>query len=62
VLIGSILASWHVRRQCISVPGSRLVRLFLAGMVTVLALVWMGKLVGGSNRACQRYPYAAGCR
>ena len=36
--------------------------LILARMLTVLALVWMGRLVGVSNSACQLYPYTFGCR
>jgi hypothetical protein len=31
-------------------------------MVTVVALVWMGQLVRGSNSACELYPYTSGCR
>jgi hypothetical protein len=36
--------------------------LIIAGMLTVVALVWMGQLVGATNSACQLYPYASGCR
>jgi len=28
----------------------------------VVALVWMGQLIGASNSACQQYPYTSGCR
>jgi len=31
-------------------------------MLTVVALVWMGRLVGAANSACQLYPYTSGCR
>jgi hypothetical protein len=36
--------------------------LILAGMITVVALVWMGQPVGGSSRACLLYPHTSGCR
>jgi len=36
--------------------------LVIAGMLTVVALVWMGQLVGATNSACQQYPYTSGCR
>ena len=36
--------------------------LIVAGMLTVVALVWVGQLVGASNSACQLYPYTSGCR
>ena len=36
--------------------------LILAGLLTVLALIWVGRLVGASNSACQLYPYTSGCR
>lgn len=39
-----------------------IIALILAGVVTVVALVWMGRLVGASNSACQQYPYTSGCR
>jgi uncharacterized membrane protein len=39
-----------------------LIGLILAGMVTVVALVWMGQLVRGSHSACDLYPYTSGCR
>jgi len=39
-----------------------MIALILASMLTVLALVWMGRLVGASNSACQLYPYTSGCR
>ena len=36
--------------------------LIIAGMLTVVALVWMGQLVGATNSACQLYPYTSSCR
>ena len=36
--------------------------LIAAGLLTVVALVWMGQLVGASHSACQLYPYTSGCR
>ena len=36
--------------------------LIIAGMLTVVALVWMGQLVGATHSACQLYPYTSGCR
>jgi len=36
--------------------------LILGGPLTVVALVWMGQLVGATNSACQLYPYTSGCR
>jgi len=36
--------------------------LIIAGALTVVALVWMGQLVGATNSACQLYPYTSGCR
>ena len=36
--------------------------LIVAGMLTVVALVWMGQLVGATHSACQLYPYTSGCR
>jgi hypothetical protein len=39
-----------------------IVGLIVGGMVTVVALVWMGQLVGASHSACQVYPYTSGCR
>lgn len=39
-----------------------LIGLILGGMLTVVALVWMGQLVGASNSACQLYPHTSGCR
>jgi len=36
--------------------------LILGGLLTVVALVWMGQLVGATNSACQLYPYTSGCR
>ena len=39
-----------------------LLGLILAGALTVVALVWMGQLVGATNSACQLYPYTSGCR
>jgi hypothetical protein len=38
------------------------VGLFLAGVLTVVAFVWMGQLVGAGNSACEKYPYTSGCR
>ena len=39
-----------------------LIGLILSAMSTVVALVWMGQLVGATNSACQLYPYTSGCR
>jgi hypothetical protein len=39
-----------------------LIGLILASMLTVVALVWMGQLVGATHSACQQYPYTSGCR
>ena len=36
--------------------------LIVAGLLTVVALVWMGQLVGATHSACQLYPYTSGCR
>jgi hypothetical protein len=36
--------------------------LIIAGVVTVVALVWMGQLVGATHSACELYPYTSGCR
>jgi hypothetical protein len=36
--------------------------LILAGILTVAAFFWMGKLVGATHSACQLYPYTSGCR
>jgi hypothetical protein len=36
--------------------------LIVGGILTVVALVWVGQLVGASNGACQQYPYTSGCR
>jgi len=39
-----------------------LIGLILASMLTVVALVWMGQLVGATHSACQQHPYTSGCR
>jgi hypothetical protein len=39
-----------------------LIGLILGGLLTVVALVWMGQLAGATNSACQLYPYTSGCR
>lgn len=39
-----------------------LIGLILSAMSTVVALVWMGQLVGATNSACQQYPYTSNCR
>ena len=39
-----------------------IIALVLAGLLTMFALIWMGRLVGASNSACQLYPYTSGCR
>jgi uncharacterized membrane protein len=36
--------------------------LIAAGVLTVVALIWMGVLVGATHSACQLYPYTSGCR
>ena len=39
-----------------------LIGLILASMLTVVAVAWMGQLVGATHSACQLYPYTSGCR
>jgi hypothetical protein len=39
-----------------------LVGLIIGGMLTLVALIWMGQLVGATHSACQLYPYTSGCR
>jgi hypothetical protein len=34
----------------------------LATALAVLAIIWVAPVVGVKNSACERYPYASGCR
>jgi hypothetical protein len=36
--------------------------LILATVLAVLAIIWIAPAVGVKNSACERYPYAFGCR
>jgi hypothetical protein len=37
-------------------------RPILAGMLTLVLIIWVGRVAGLQNGACQQYPCTPGCR